>query len=192
MNFDRYKWMRVWILAGLQASAALAAAPDDRLRECASAATALLSEAEIARDMAVRATENAFAARHDAEAALLATLRANKTPECVLAQAKLDKQNVAAASAAALAASVVREATVSIAAADAVRAMVQQSQDKKPAPDPVDTLKRVEKLLAEAERSLKTASASVEQLKREWLLPAYLTPEPAPEKPAPRWWRLGL
>lgn len=191
MSFYGSKWIGVGLLACLQLSTALAATPDDRLRECASSATAIVNEAEIARDMALRALENAFAARRDAEVALLAALRTGKPAECVLAQAKLEQQSTAAASAVTLAGTVAREAAVSAAAAEAVQAMVQQSRDKKPAPDPLAVLKRVEKLLSEAERSLKTASASVDSLKREWLLPAYLTPAPVEPPPSSPWWRFG-
>ena len=187
------KW-RIANIACLLASLLVAAAggvPDERLRVSASTAASLLSEAEIARDMAVRALENAFAARRDAENALLDALRTSREAECALVRAKLDQQNVAAASAAILAADVVKNAAISLVAADAVRAMVQQSLDQKPPRDPEDILKRTDKLLAEAERSLRKASAAAEILKRQWLLPVNLAPPPAAEKPAAPWWHFG-
>jgi hypothetical protein len=177
-------------LAGLLA-AAQAGVSEDRLRETASTAAALLSEAEITRDMGVRALENSFAARREAENAVLAALLKSREAELVQAKAKLDQQNAAADAAAILASDIARSAALSLVAADAVRAMVQQSLDQKPVRDPEAVLKRTDKLLAEAERSLRKASAAAEILKRQWLLPLNLAPPPSEPTGAAPWWRFG-
>ncbi len=178
------------LLGGFLA-AAQAGLPDDRLRESASTAASVLSESEIARDLAVRALENAFATRRDAENALLEALRTSRETQCALTRDNLDRQNAAAASAAVLAGEVARNAALSLVAAGAVRAMVQQSLDQKPVRDPDAVLKRTDKLLAEAERRLQKASAAAEILKRQWLLPVNPATNPAVEKAAAPWWRFG-
>ena len=52
--------------------------------------------------------------------------------------------------------------------------------------------RRIEKLLAEADRNLRLANERVDLLKKKWLIPTHLLP-PAPVEPAPasRWRLFG-
>lgn len=182
----------VALLGVARAPAAGTVKSADRLQECASACASVGSEAEIIREICLRAVDNAFAARRDVESAAIAAI---KTGRKTAIQAALEKLTVAdreTTEALAQCAEATESALVSVASAEAVKTDVKSAAEMKGEKELEAALRRVEKLTDEAKRSLALATSRMESLKRRWLLPSNLLPkteEPPPPPPRASWWR---
>jgi hypothetical protein len=180
------------LLGPARVPAAGAGKPAERLQECASACASVSSEAEIIREICLRAVDNAFAARRDAEAAATGAIKSGRASSMRVALDRLSIADHDTTEALTQCAEATDSALVSVASAEAVKTEVKGAAELRGEKEVEEATRRAEKLTDEARRSLAQATVKMEFLKRKWLLPGNLLPKAAdPEPPHPRapWWR---
>jgi len=146
---------------------------------------AAVAEAELARDLAVRAVDNAYSAHADAAAALVKALQSGDAERMRQTRRRLDAAAGDAAESATTAEEVLSHAVLCLRAIESGKELLKSADGAGDPREREKSAKQAQRLAESAAAEARKAMRLAQELKQKWLVPSAATNSAAPPLESP-------